>query len=111
MAITPDPAPTPAQLVTLAEIVMEAVGDAESMVKGESTQAIADAKWARTLTDIEAWADLADDIGDVKKLGSIEFFENKTVAGRLEFRNKIRRRYGYPELSTGELAIASGTWF
>lgn len=89
--------------------------EAETMVSGESTQEMADAKWALTLTDITTWADIGTDAGDVKRVGSIEFFENKSGEYRLAFRNKIRQRYGYDLLATetgwGSFAVSSGTWF
>lgn len=113
--MTPAPTPTAAQKVTLAEIVMLSVDEVTTMITGESTQAIADAKWALTLTDITTWAGIGDDAGDVKRVGSIEFFENKVAEGRLAFRNKIRQRYGYDLLTTengaGAFAVSSGTWF
>jgi hypothetical protein len=115
MALTPVPTPTAAQKVTLSEIVMLSVDEVVTMITSETTQAIADAKWARTLVDIATWADLADEANDIKRVGSIEFFENNIGVSRLAFRNKVLQRYGYPlltsETGTGAFAVSSGTWF
>jgi hypothetical protein len=115
MPYTPVPEPTPAELEVVAEIVMLSTSDATTMVKSPETQAITNAKWARTLTDITTWAGLADEANDIKRVGSIEFFENNIGISRLAFRNKIRQRYGYVLLisETGAEAfqVASGTWF
>jgi hypothetical protein len=112
--MTPTPTPTAAQIVTVAEIVMLSTDEVETMITGESDQDIADAKWALTLADIATWAGLVDEANDIKRVGSIEFFENNIGTSRLAFRNKIRLRYGYEVLLTegvGSYAIAIGSWF
>lgn len=115
MSFTPAPEPTAAQIETVAEITMLSYEVAADMIGSPSTQEITDAKWARTLTDITSWDDLVDEAGDVRRVGSIEFFENKIGTSRLAFRNKVRARYGYEPLvtETGETqtAIASLGWF
>lgn len=111
----PVPTPTPEQIVTLADIVMETTDSVTSAIAADSSQDISDAKWAQTQADIVRWnADIYEDGGDVKKVGSIEFFEGAGISSRLDFRNTIRRRYGYPDLTTekGSLTeISSLRWF
>lgn len=68
------------------------------VIAADADQGISDAKWDLTLSDIADWAGgVRTETGDVKKVGSIEFFENKAVDYRLDFRNRLRQRYGiYP---------------
>jgi len=93
----PDPTPTASQLATLSEIVMLSDDETLEMVSSPDDQDISDAKWALTLTDIGNWTTIRDDAGDVKKVGEIEFFD-KAGNTRLNFRNNIRRRYGWEVL-------------
>lgn len=88
----PVPAPTAEELVIVAEVAMLPYSDVESMVSADSDQDVSDAKWARTLEDIDTWTDVRDEAGDIKRVGSIEFFEG--IGTRLDFRNRIRSRYG-----------------
>jgi hypothetical protein len=76
-------------------------------------QATADAKWALTLTDIDNWEEI-ETIDDVKSVSNISFFEGVSAQNRLDFRNKLLRRYGQPELTTEQpTGIIEGTlaWF
>lgn len=93
----PIPTPTATQLATLSEIVMLSDDETLEMVSSPTGQDISNAKWALTLTDITNWTAIRDDAGDVKKVGEIEFFD-KAGNTRLNFRNNIRRRYGWPVL-------------
>lgn len=114
MALTPDPEPTAEELVTLAEITMLSVDDAAAMVGADSDQDTVDAKWARTLADIESWADIVDDASDTTKIGGIELDTDKADAFRLRFRNKVRGRYGITLLQSENAQIgcvSSGAWF
>ena len=112
---TPVPAPTAPQIVAVADIVMKDTDSVVSAISADSDQDISNAKWAQTLVDIETWdEEVRDDGGNVKKVGSIEFFENAGITSRLDFRNTIRRRYGYPLLATeaaGLTEISSLQWF
>lgn len=115
MALTPDPAPTPEEIVTVAEIVMLSTDEVNTLITSETDQDIANAKWARTLTDIATWAGIVDEANDIRRVGSIEFFENTIGMSRLAFRNKVRQRYGN-ELLTSEAAgsvgaVSSVNWF
>ena len=114
----PVPAPTPEELVIVSEITLLPVETVATMVAADSDQGISDAKWARTLDDIDNWPDMKGESGDVKRVGSIEFFEEAAGGNRLDFRNDIRRRYGQPELtseSTGTglslSGVSSQQWF
>ena len=111
----PVPAPTPAQIVTLADIVMETTDSVTTAVAADSDQDISNAKWAQTLTDIARWTDeLSTGGGEIKRVGQIEFFEGGSNESRLDFRNTIRRRYGYSDLLTeqGSLTeVSSLKWF
>jgi hypothetical protein len=113
----PVPAPTTEQLVIVAEIAMVSVDEAESMVASDTSQSVSDAKWARTLEDIERWSTIRDETGDIKKIGSIEFFEGVSINSRLGFRNLLRRRYGLDAITseTEEVFVALGAsslpWF
>lgn len=111
----PSPEPTAAQIVTVAEIAMVSVEEATTFVSADSDQDVADAKWARTLADITNWADLGSDLGDTKRVDSIEFFEGAVAEGRLSFRNTLRQRYGLGPLlseTTGVgVNIRSLCWF
>lgn len=107
--------PTDEQIVIVGEITFLTTDQVLSMISAD-TQLIANAKWARTLADIVLWDDLEDEAGDIKRVGPIEFFDNRSVEYRLSFRNRILARYGYPLLSTesGEAtlaAVASLEWF
>lgn len=102
----PVPNPTPEELVIVSEITLLPVETVESMVAADSSQAISNAKWARTLDDIKLWPGIKSESGDVKRVGSIEFFEDAAASNRLEFRNTIRRRYGQGELSSESAAVA-----
>ncbi len=106
--------PTEEELVTVAEIMMTDAGDVLDLVSADA-QLIANAKWARTLSDITTWADIVDEANDTKKVGSIEFFENTIYSSRLAFRNKVRQRYGLgplvSETGTELTAVASLQWF
>lgn len=95
----PVPAPTPAQIVIVAEITMLSYDAVATMIAVDE-QDVADAKWARTLEDIELWPDIRDEAGDIKRVGSIEFFEGTGISTRLGFRNMIRLRYGQLPLIT-----------
>jgi len=93
----PADTPTAAELASLSEIVMLSDDETLEMVSSPEDQDIADAKWALTVTDLSNWTAIRDDAGDVKKVGAIEFFD-KAGNTRLNFRNNIRRRYGWDVL-------------
>lgn len=107
---TPDPSPTAAQLVTVAEIMMVSVDDARSRIAADSEQEISDAKWAATLADITAWTTggVSTDAGDVKRVDQIEFFEGSNINARLDIRNRVRIRYGLPFVSSEESGAGAG---
>lgn len=94
----PVPAPTPEQIVTVAEITMLSTATVAAMIAANEDQGISDARWARTVGDIELWPNIRDEAGDIKRVGSIEFFEGTGVTTRLGFRNMIRLRYDQPVL-------------
>jgi hypothetical protein len=96
----PVPTPTPAELVLVSEITLLDYDTVETMVAAPATQAVADAKWARTLLDIADWPNIEKETGDIKKVGSIEFFEAAAARPRLDARNRIRARYDQPLLTT-----------
>lgn len=110
----PTPAPTPIaeQIVTVAEITMLSSGTVEVMIAADEDQDISDAKWSRTLEDIALWPDIRDEEGDLKKVGSIEFF-NVGDTTRLGFRNMVRARYGQPllisETATAPILVANAS--
>jgi hypothetical protein len=110
----PVPEPTATQLVTVAEIMMVDADEVLDLVSADS-QLISNAKWALTLADITTWTSLVDEANDVKRVGSIEFFENNIGVSRLAFRNKLRQRYGLDLLmvETGSFltAVTSLEWF
>ncbi len=113
----PIPTPTADELEIVAEITMLTT-DAVLVMISAYDQATANAKWERTLTDIDAWPDLIGEQGDIKRVGSIEFFENSIGGYRLSFRNTILRRYGQGVLlsesgvACGGLAyVSSLEWF
>lgn len=113
---TPDPTPTAAQIVIVAEIAMVTVEFASSMISAHADADIVDAQWAATLADIARWAEgIGTDTGDVKRVDQIEFFEKSNVAARLDIRNSIRLRYGLPYLSAESAGLsvdmASLQWF
>jgi hypothetical protein len=90
----PVPAPTSTEIVTVAEITQLPVAVVLAMVSADEDQDISNAKWARTLEDIDLWPEIRDEAGDIKRVGSIEFFEGANIDTRLGFRNMIRTRYG-----------------
>ena len=111
----PTPTPTADQLVTVAEIMMISADEVLALVSVDA-QSISDAKWSRTLTDITTWAGIVDEFNDIKRVGSIEFFEKNIVTSRTNFRNKLRLRYGLTALATEEASsemegMSSLRWF
>lgn len=114
---TPSPEPTPAQIVTVAEIAMVTVDEVVTMIAANSSQDIVDAQWAATLLDIASWTTggVGRDAGDVKRIDQIEFFESGASNARLEIRNAVRMRYGLPfmtseEASQSSVTLASLNW-
>lgn len=98
----------------MAEIAMLSVDTVRSMVAADSDQDISNAKWARTLEDIELWPDISNEANDIKRVGSIEFFENTIESTRLSFRNRILARYGQTLLTVevvSTLNPSSLEWF
>lgn len=112
----PVPAPTAAQIVTVAEIAMVSTDEVVTMISANSSQDIVDAQWAATLLDIASWTTggVGRDAGDVKRVDQIEFFESGAVNARLEIRNAVRMRYGLPRLesesSASAVTLASLNW-
>jgi hypothetical protein len=115
----PVPAPTVAELVIVSEITLLPYETVETMVAADSSQAVSDAKWARTLADIAAWPEMQGESGDLKRVGSIEFFEDAAGANRLDFRNRVRARYGQVLLTSeipadanfSKFGVSSQQWF
>ena len=107
--MTPDPVPTADQIETVAEITMLPTATVTLMISAYE-QEVADAKWARTLEDIERWSAIRDETGDIKRVGDIEFFEGTGVVTRLGFRNLIRLRYGQPVLLSESGRVMSETY-
>ena len=93
----PVPSPTPAEIETVAEMTLLSTDVVTAMVANYE-QEIADAKWALTLDDILDWDSLRNKKGDIKKVGSIEFFEGGHGGLRLRMMNRVRARYGYQAL-------------
>jgi hypothetical protein len=111
---TPSPEPTTAELVLLAEILQEPADTVLDLVSADA-QDISDAKWALTLTDLDSWPAIRDEANDIKKVGSIEFFEGVAGQIRLNFINNVRRRYGLDVLISEaygvQAAMTSLNWF
>ena len=104
---TPDPEPTPAQLVDMSDILSLTIELTSEAIAADEDQEISDAKWAKTILDLASYAELLGDSGDIKKVGSIEFFENKASAQTTKIVNLIRRRYGLEDLAVSEPAGTS----
>lgn len=119
----PVPAPEVPELVTVAEIGLWTYEEAASLVAADSEQAVSNAKWAATLLDIAEWPAIRFETGDVKRVGSIEFFEDAAHQTRLDFRNSLRARYNQPLLTSeipadltaggglGTCGVSSQQWF
>ena len=97
----PVPEPTAAQLEIVGEIMMIDDPDEVLSIVSAYPQAAANAKWALTLTDITNWD---GELWDIKKAGDKEFFEGVSEKNRLDFRNKVLRRYGQTEMTTDQPA-------
>lgn len=98
----PLPSPTPptaAQIETLVDITQLST-EAVTAMLGAYDQDISNAKWALTLLDLAEWPDIKAEAGDVKRVGSIEFFEGASGKYALSFINRIRTRYGQTTLAT-----------
>lgn len=95
----PVPAPTETQIVIVGEITLLTYAEVLAMVSADD-QLIANAKWTRTLLDIDLWARIRTKAANIKSVGSIEFFESQGGVTRLAFRNMMRARYGYDALVT-----------
>ena len=93
----PEPVPTPeaAEIESVVDMTMLSTAAVTAMIANYD-QEIADAKWARTLEDVEAWDALKNKKWNIKRVGSIEFFEGDGLL--LKLINRIRARYGYPVL-------------
>jgi hypothetical protein len=105
---TPVPTPTPAQIVTLADIVMETTDSVTTAIAADSVQDISNAKWAQTESDIAAWSTTyKTGKRPLKRAGNVEFYQSSISESRLEFRNTIRRRYGYEDLISETAAIGT----
>jgi hypothetical protein len=107
----PIPTPTAAEIESVVDITMLSTAAVTAMIAAYD-QDIADAKWAATLEDIALWPDIRDEAGDIKKVGSIEFFEASSWNTRLGFRNRIRARYGQALLLSekGNTCSTSGSY-
>lgn len=115
----PQPVPMPfaLEIATVADMTMLTTDEVTSMVAADSDQDISDAKWELTLADIDTWnASFAAGKRQTKKVGPIEFFEDSEYS-ELDFRNRIRSRYGQELLTsvrgTAEsgLVASSLAWF
>lgn len=104
----PTPTPEPAQLLTAGEIMMISPSGVLAIVSSIADQDLSDAAWALTLADLLLWPDIRDEEGDLKRIGSIEFFEQASIRTRLDFRNRLRIRYGLSPLQD-EIGRASST--
>lgn len=107
---TPSQTPNETQIIIVAEITQLDTDTVSTMIAADSTQDMSDAKWALTLTDITTWTTggVGSDSGDVKRIeGVVEFFEDKAKAGRLDFRNKIRLRYGQSLLDEEYITLSN----
>lgn len=115
MSLTPSPTPTEAEIVEAAEIMLTSYDTAYSAIYGETVQAVANAKWAKVLEYIAAWPAVRDEANDIKRVGSIEFFEGTSGTVRLSFRNTLRALYGLDplasEISGTQAAFTSVNWF
>lgn len=112
--------PTAEQLVIVSEITLLDYDTVATMVAADSSLDVSNAKWALTVADIAAWPAIKEETGDVKRVGTIEFFEAAASSPRLDFRNKVRARYNQPLLTTERpqqdtqvslYGIASQEWF
>lgn len=114
MGVTPNPTPTAPQLVTLADILALTIDESLAAVSSETDQDMANAKWLATITDLKLWPELIDPSQSaVTRLGDMEFQQkdrDERDTALLNFRNKVRRRYGLTPLATA-WAISSGAWF
>lgn len=93
---TPNPEPTAEQLEIVAEIMLVPVTSVLALVSNYE-QEFADIKWTRTIADIAKWPALARK-ANLKKIGSLEFFDGTADTAVLNFRNTLRQRYGLPFL-------------
>jgi hypothetical protein len=85
----PTPSPTPAEVVTLMELMGE---NNYGMVLGlvnASTEEVSSAKWAATLLDIPKWEAVRDKT--TKVTGKVDVDKART---RAEIRERVRLRYG-----------------
>lgn len=93
----PVPTPTPEQIVIVAEIMQYPVELVAALVAADTDQDISNLKWLRTIADIALWeGGIRNEAGDIKRVGSIEFFPGTAFFTRLDFRNLLRARYGLP---------------
>lgn len=103
MSFTPDPEPTPAQLVDVSDILgVDGNAAALSIISDFDSQEETDARWGKTLSDLTNYALLTANADNVKKVGEIEFFEGKADDALLALTNTIRRRYRVAETATLE---------
>jgi hypothetical protein len=109
----PEPVPTPtaAQIVDLSDILSLSITATSEAVAADESQEISNAKWAKTLADLTTYATLYGDAGDIKRVGTIEFFENKAQVQLLRIINGIRRRYGVTELDSLTASVNAETTF
>ena len=96
----PEPVPTPsaAQIVSVAAITGLSTDTVSVMIASPIDQDIANATWTLALKYANLWDAAAEDAGDVKKVGEIEFFENKSGDFQLDLKTKILNLYGKGEI-------------
>lgn len=109
MPLPDEPVPTVEEIDLVSEVTMLPYATVETMIAAYDT-AIANAKWNRTLEALEDWPEIREEDGSTKRLGSLEFFENKTDEFELKFRNTIRLTYGQlPLLNLVGLTASTGS--
>lgn len=102
----PNPTPEPEEKARLrALLALSTSAEVLDLVSNFDSQEDADAEWALTLEDLESYQESSEDSGDVKKIGSIEFFEDKGANYALSIVNRIRQRYGVEEITTLKPAV------
>ena len=89
------PTPTDQQI----SVTREMLGLNDFDLTKSLIEAVNDAEWTLHLTDIETWSVNRGEVNDIKRVGSIEFFELGSNPILASLRNSARARFGLTPLS------------
>jgi hypothetical protein len=103
----PIPAPTAEEIEGIVDMTMLSTAAVTAMLSAYDDQDVANVKWSRTLQDFADWDALKNKKWNIRRVGSIEFFEGDSVL--LKLINRVRSRYGQTLLLSASGRTAADT--